>query len=229
MSCDVIRMDENTWRLEDQGVRFFLLAGTERALLIDSGMTVRNARVLAGELTTLPLSLLNTHADPDHTGSNGEFDEVYMHPAEEAYYRSRGGTGVLRPVREGDVLDLGGRTLEIIDLPGHTPGSIAVLDTARRVLISGDPVQDGRVFMFGAHRDLDHYIASLEHLETFRDRFDQLWPSHGSLPISPAWIGKLRDAAGRLRRGELSGRRVEVHGQSVFQYDLGFAAFLFDR
>ena len=229
MSCEVIQMNENTWRMEDQGVRFFLLTGAERALLIDSGRTVRNAREIARELTALPLFLLNTHTDPDHIGSNGEFEEMYMHPAEESFYRRRGGTGTIRPIREGDSLDLGGRTLEFIDLPGHSPGSIAVLDAARRALISGDPVQDGRVFMFGEHRNLENYIASLEHLETFRDRFDELWPSHGTIPLSPAWIGKLHDAAGRLLRGELTGKSVEVHGQSVVEYDLGFASFLFDR
>ena len=40
-------MNDRTWRVEDHGVRFFLLTGTDRALLIDSGMQVRNALDLA--------------------------------------------------------------------------------------------------------------------------------------------------------------------------------------
>ena len=79
MSCDIIQMRENTWRIEDGGVRFFLLAGTEKALLIDSGMNVDNAREIAAGLTALPVSLLNTHADRDHIGSNQQFDAFYMH------------------------------------------------------------------------------------------------------------------------------------------------------
>ena len=77
-----------------------------------------------------------------------------MHPDEEPNYRRGNRPGTLLPIREGDVLDLGGRRLEIIHLPGHTPGSIALLDTANRVLISGDPIQDGRIFMFGRFRDI---------------------------------------------------------------------------
>lgn len=44
---EIIQMDENTWRIEEKGVRFFLLTGDERALLSDSGMGVKNAREVA--------------------------------------------------------------------------------------------------------------------------------------------------------------------------------------
>ena len=44
----------DTWRIDDGGVRFFLLCGTERALLIDSGMTVTDAKEIAESLTSLP-------------------------------------------------------------------------------------------------------------------------------------------------------------------------------
>ena len=181
---NIIQMRENTWRIEDGGVRFFLLAGTERALLIDSGMNVDNARDIAAGLTGLPLSLLNTHADRDHIGSNEQFEAFYMHPAEEPVYRRSGKSGTILPVVDGDVLDLGGRALRIIHLPGHTPGSIAVLDVQNRALISGDPIQaNGHIFMFGSHRDLEAYVRSLERLETLRDQFDEIWPSHGDIPI----------------------------------------------
>ena len=128
MEYQIIQMNRNTWRMEDQGVRFFLLTGTEQALLIDSGMQVHNARDIAATLTALPVMLLNTHADMDHVGSNAQFDSFYMHPAEEADYRRAGRGGRLLPVADGDELDLGARRLRIIHLPGHTPGSIAVLD-----------------------------------------------------------------------------------------------------
>ena len=49
MAVNIIRIDENTWSFEEPGVRFFLLTGTERALLIDSGMQTRDAKELAEE------------------------------------------------------------------------------------------------------------------------------------------------------------------------------------
>ncbi len=228
MEDQIIRMNENTWRIEDGGVRFFLLTGTEKALLIDSGMQAQNARDVAESLTDLPVSLLNTHADMDHIGSNGQFASFYMHPAEEANYRRSGKPGTILPVNDGDELDLGGRKLRIIHLPGHTPGSIAVLDIQHRVLISGDPVQEhGRIFMFGAHRNIHDYIRSLEKLNAMND-FDVLWPSHADLPIKPEVIGKLLDGAKKVARGEITGAIGEFHGMKFRVYDLGFTVLLGD-
>jgi len=229
MAYEVISINDSTWRVEDQGVRFFLLAGTEKALLIDSGMSVHNAREIAQSLTDRPLLLLNTHADRDHTGSNGEFSSFYMHPADEPAYRQGGGQGQVLPIRAGDTLDLGDRPLEILELPGHTPGSIAVLDVKGRFLISGDPIQDGNIFMFGPARNMDDYVASLTRLESSMDRFDQVWPSHGSFPVSPALIPQLRDAAKKILAGELPGEKTDFHGRTIVRYDAGCAGFLCDQ
>ncbi len=225
--AQVIRINEDTWRIEDGMVRFFLLKGTEKALLIDSGMTISHAREIAAALTGLPVFLLNTHADGDHTGGNNQFDSFYMHPADEAHYRKSGKGGRLIPVQDGDEIDLGGRKLRIIHLPGHTPGSIAVLDINRRVLISGDPIQEhGRIFMFGEHRNMPDYISSLEKLDKMSAAFDEIWPSHADLPVFPACIRKLYEGAGQILRKEISGQTTDFFGQTITVYDLGFTAFL---
>lgn len=227
MDYQVIQIDSHTWRIEEPGVRFFLLEGTERALLIDSGMQVRNAREIAEGLTKLPLSLLVTHGDRDHVGSNEEFPVFYMHPAEASnYYNTQGKTGEFLPVWDGEVLDLGDRPLEIIALPGHTPGSIAILDRKARVLIGGDPVQDGQIFMFGVQREMHAYIHSLARLEGYRDAFDWVYPSHGSFPVSPDLIPALRESAEKVLRGEVQGTESEMHGRKIMRYDVGVAAFL---
>ena len=229
MNPQIIQMNPGTWRIEDGGVRFFLLTGTEKALLIDSGMTVRNAKEIAASLTDLPLSLLNTHADMDHVGSNEEFDSFYMHPADEPHYRRSGKGGRLIPIQDGDEIDLGGRKLKIIHLPGHTAGSVAVLDVHHRVLISGDPIQEhGRIFMFGEHRNMRDYIRSLEKLEPMTSEFDEIWPSHADLPIDPAVIRKLHDGALKILNGEVPGTKEEFHGRTITVYDLGFTILLCD-
>ena len=225
--AQVIRVNEDTWRIENGMVRFFLLKGTEKALLIDTGMTVRHAREIAAALTGLPVLLLNTHSDADHTGCNDRFESFYMHPADEPHYRASGKGGRLIPVQDGDELDLGNRKLKIIHLPGHTPGSIAVLDVSRRVLISGDPIQEhGRIFMFGENRDMQEYVRSLEKLEKMAGSFDEIWPSHADLPVSPACIRKLHDGALQILNHEIPGTQTEFYGRTITVYDLGFAGFL---
>ena len=187
---------KDTWTELDVGVRIFLLAGEKKALVIDTGMNGLDIHSLVSAHTNLPYQLLNTHADRDHIGSNAQFDSFYMHPSEAAFYRnSQNGTGTIMPVFDGDVIDLGGRELEIIHLPGHTPGSITVLDKQNRCLIGGDPIQeDGEIFMFGPHRDMDAYIAGLERL-MLRDDFDWIYPSHAKEKVSRDVIVPLIDGA----------------------------------
>lgn len=227
MDYQIIQINENSWRIEDHGVRFFLLTGTERALLVDSGMQVHNAKEIAESLTDLPLSLLNTHADMDHICSNEQFEEFYMHPDEAANYHNE---GRILPVNDGDELDLGERPLRIIHLPGHTAGSIAVLDVKNRVLISGDPIQEhGRIFMFGPHRNMDDYVKSLKKLNQMTDQFDELWPSHADIPIKPEVIGRLIDGTKKVLNREIPCVTETFHGRTIAVYDLGFTVLLCDE
>ena len=230
MSYETIQMNENSWRIEDGGVRFFLLTGTEKALLIDSGMNISNVREIAGSITPLPVFLLNTHADRDHIGCNEQFETFYMHPLEEPVYRRSGKPGTIIPVQEGTTIDLGNRELKILELSGHTPGSIAILDVQHRVLISGDSIQkNGRIFMFGSHRDLESYIQSLARLEQRISEFDEIWPSHADIPLSPEIISMLHDGARAISAGTASGTPVDFRGTRIVVYDLGFCTFLCDN
>lgn len=224
-----IKINDCTWRFEDDGVRFFLLCGKEKAALIDTGMNTVNAREMAEKLTDLPLILINTHADRDHISGNGAFDEIYMSPAEEDNYRENAGTGTIIPVKDGDVIDLGDRPLRIIDNPGHTPGSIAILDEKYRVLIAGDSVQDGKIFMFGKYRDIDTYIDSLRNLSKYDGLYDEIYPMHGSIPVKPYLIGKLIEGAEQIRDGEAEGRIVDLFGNEVMLYEFPYAGFLCDK
>ncbi|NBJ92004.1 MBL fold metallo-hydrolase [Parablautia muri] len=226
---DIIKMSKNTWRIEDEGVRFFLLSGDEKALLIDSGMKIHNAKEIVRQLVSLPIELLNTHGDIDHVASNGEFEKFYMSPAEASnYYRTQKKSGCFIPVENGDILDLGNRKLEIVHIPGHTPGSIAVLDLDNRILYSGDTVQDDVIFMFGVQREFHAYMHSLEKLEKYVGKFDEIYPSHGSLPVGPELISKLYKGAGSILEGTVPGEDVKFHGMDLKQYDLGCAKFLCD-
>lgn len=223
---EIIQMNENTWRIEDGMVRMFLLTGTKEALLVDSGMNTPDAKAIAESITELPVKLINTHADRDHISGNNAFDAVYMGAMEEALYRTNGGTVAVVPVQQGDVLDLGDRPLEIIDLPGHTPGSIAILDVKNRVLIGGDSIQDGRIYMFGNHRNLSHYIESLEALSGYEGRFDEVYASHSTVSVLPGIIRKLIAGAKAILAGEAMGEEIDMFGNSVMLYQFEYAGFL---
>ena len=229
MDENVIQINQNTWRIEDGMVRFFLLAGTEKALLIDSGMTRRGVRALAEELAGLPVELVNTHGDPDHVGANDEFDRAYAHPAEEENYRRSGVKNQLVPVQEGDVLELGGRPVEILHLPGHTPGSIALLDVNARVVISGDSVQTGGIVMLGTSRSIGQLAGSLKKLaDTWGGRFDAVWASHGSFPLPASFLPELQESVQRVLAGEGKLSPAEFFGHPVQRLRCGCGTFIVD-
>ncbi|SDB64242.1 MBL fold metallo-hydrolase [Butyrivibrio sp. INlla16] len=220
------KIDDSTYQYDEGGVRFFLLLGTEQALLIDSGMEVHNARELAGEITDLPVRLFNTHADMDHIGSNDEFDEVMINPAELVNYGKPHPSQKIIPIYDDDVIDIGERKLLAIALPGHTPGSTALLDENSGMLFSGDPIQDGGIFMFGPMRDMSAYIHSLKRLEKYKDKIKGIYANHGTLPVDFSIVDKLIDGAKKVEKGELVPTERDMFGQTVKEYDVGVATFL---
>ena len=137
----------------------WLVEGREKALLVDTGLGVGDLRGEVEALTDKPVVVVNTHGHGDHSGGNYAFDRVYMHPAalsdaeaalemtemfaspeELAAIRRRMEERPAEPrfLREGDAVDLGGRRLEIYEIPGHTPGDIALYDREAGLLFSGD-------------------------------------------------------------------------------------------
>lgn len=225
---ECIKINEDTWRIEDEGVRFYLLCGSQKAALIDTGMKCPDAKQIAQTLTNLPLILINTHADPDHISGNNAFNDFYMSSNEEGNYRAYNGQGKILPICEGDIIDLGDRELMIIDIPGHTHGSIGIIDKKNRVFISGDSVQNGKIFMFGPGRDLDQYIKSLKHLEQYENMFDDVYPMHGTFPVNKDLIPKLIQGAQSILDGKAMeyASPVNIFGNDVTLYKFDYAGFL---
>jgi len=69
-----------------------------------------------------------------------------------------------RILGDGDMIDLGDRHFEVIHVPGHSPGSIALFEAASGVLFSGDAVYDGPLIDDCYHSDIDDYVATIKRL-----------------------------------------------------------------
>jgi len=201
-----IKIDEHTYRIEDNGVRCLLFVGDKQALLVDTGFGQSGSlKAVVESITDKPIILVNTHGDGDHLGCNAEFAPALMHPAEMPYFfQNAGDDAKAAPLWEGEIIDLGGRIFEVVLIPGHTPGSIALLDRQNRILVSGDSISGGGpVFMFGKVRNFCAYLASMEKLLEMRDAFDTIYPAHGTFPITVSAIEKSLAAAKKLIAGEL--------------------------
>lgn len=212
------------WALWDEGINLYLIAGRDRAVLLDTGFgAFEGLRGLCRALCGLPVELVHTHTHGDHTGGDGEWAEAWVHPAEwERYRRDRGDALKLRPLEEGMSLELGGRALEVLHVPGHTAGSVALLDRQNRLLFSGDTVMTQPVFLFGPDASIPAFQASLERLLALSPAYDAVYPSHQRWPLEPRpALEALLDCAGQALAAE-EDRLVPI------DLDMGFARVRFD-
>ena len=185
MDFTIAEIADRFYAIDQNGVRAFLLVGRENAVLVD---TCFGGDILSvcRSLTKNPITLITTHGDPDHMGCHHQFPAHYIHRAELPRYQSRSkGEMETLFMEEGDVFHVGAYALEVLWIPGHTPGSIALLDRTHRFLISGDTVQGGCIFMHGEGRDLKRFRESIGKLEQMRQAglFDTVYPSHGEAVI----------------------------------------------
>jgi glyoxylase-like metal-dependent hydrolase (beta-lactamase superfamily II) len=230
---EVHQIDDASWRIDDGPARMFLFAGANRALLVDGGYGKGNLAETVAGLTKLPVMLVNTHADYDHIGANSQFPMAHMHPAEFARYRMEVGRFFpeanqdppVSPVWDGDVIELGGRSFEVILIPGHSPGSIALLDAQNHILIGGDSVIADIIAMGDPWRDFGAYICSIRKLIGMRDRFDTVYTSHGTFPVGADILDGLLDGATRVKNGEIQGVDTEFIKDRKL-YDTGAAKFV---
>lgn len=224
---EIVQINKNTWRIEDDFVRFFLLEGEKEALLIDCGVDTPNAKEIAEGLTKKPISLLITHGDGDHTCGTAAFDSFYVD--EEDYERC--GLAEKYPdstplfIKDEQELDLGGRPLRIYNIPGHTYGSIAVLDVNGRYIFTGDSVSDAIIYMFGAHRSLPLYIKSLERLDNLRSEFDTIFASHGTPELNKDAITLVRVELKKAMDGELPKKEENLFEEEVITHQGSFCGF----
>jgi glyoxylase-like metal-dependent hydrolase (beta-lactamase superfamily II) len=201
VSPGVFRIDDNN------AVNVYLIIGKDSALVVDTGMGSADLISQLKKLTSKPLIVINTHGHSDHTGANYQFKKVYIHPEEiqsaintnTPEQRQSAAQNMLRgqkpsqgetykgpientqymPVREGFVFNLGGRTIKVIETPGHTPGELVLLDVENKLLFTGDN-DNSLVWLFlPTCKPLHVYLASLEKLQSRLSEFTTLFPGHG--------------------------------------------------
>ncbi|NLV50758.1 MAG: MBL fold metallo-hydrolase [Clostridiales bacterium] len=179
----------------------YLVTGSDLALLIDTGPGVTNVKEAVTQITGHPVIVVLTHKHADHTGGARYFDCLYAHPYEIDGLSELGKEIV--PVEEGYVFQLGGRSLQVISIPGHTPGSIALFDRDNRMMFTGDMLSDRPVFMMGSDSDYDEYIATMDKLIEMSPLIDAFYGAHGTLANPPDMPAKLKKAAELKKAGKL--------------------------
>ena len=188
--------------------RMYLVKGKDRAALIDTGCGFGSLKAEVDKRNELPLIVLLTHGHQDHAMGAVEFEEVYLNPEEEEVFTRQTdagyrllGLGISRdavnvtpedmlpppdfkrfhPVREGDVFDLGGTTIEAFACPGHTRGNLVYLDREHRILFSGDAVSRASFLVGKEATTVEEYRDALIRLRMLLDgKVDRILEGHGN-------------------------------------------------
>lgn len=216
----VVKLSEDLYSIEEGFVRWFLLIGEEKAAVIDTGVIGNGARELAKSLTDKELILINTHGDGDHTAGNGDFERFYIAKEDFINLNMAARFSKAEPefVTDGQIIDIGDRPLEIITLPGHTKGSIAIYDRRTKSLFAGDTIQDGIVYMFGEHRNPGEYKDALYKLMQRVNDFDVIYASHGKCDLHAEQIELMAKDWEDVASGVYTFEEMELHGQNVKCY-----------
>jgi glyoxylase-like metal-dependent hydrolase (beta-lactamase superfamily II) len=250
---DVYRLTDGTYAIYEpnqfEEAISFLVEGTERAVLIDTGNGIGDIRAVAEALTELPVSVVLTHEHYDHVAGAWHFDEIAAFDNAESLARLALGrdnaslqqyvtdeylwkplpagwdpsTWTIPPLiptelyRDGDIVDLGGRELEVIYTPGHSPGSMSLLDREHRLLFTGDLFFPGPLYAYSDDVDLEAYVASIERLAGRVGEFDYVLSGHNDPWVRSEVIPRVGEAFQTIFEGR--GEYAEGDGLRRYRFD----------
>lgn len=191
------------------GEQMYLVEGTKKAVLVDTGTGVGDLRAYISTLTKLPVTVVVTHGHIDHAIGAARFNEVYMSFLDKAVYEERCTQknrdlylssslqyvdveesdyfSIHPPVffqdlKDGSIFDLGGITLETISCGGHSPGSMMILIQEERVLITGDACNYFTMLQGGTCLGLSAYENNLKAAKArIKERYETVYLSHGNV------------------------------------------------
>ncbi len=229
----ISKLKDKTWVVETaDNTTMYILEGSERAMLIDTGTKCTTLDEVVRKITTKPLDVVITHLHPDHAGNICYFDSIYLHPADTVMMHEYRYNGKVNYVKEGQVFDLGDTKVEVAYMPGHTPGSIVLLNRATGDCFSGDAFGSGQVWLqLEPHVPMTVYLQSCQRMRQLMEQGGICYIWCGHYPYVKRcydleYIRKMEVLAKRLSVGDTEGTKpfnippsLHALGRSVYLSD----------
>lgn len=177
----------------------YLILGTRSALLFDAGPGVRNIVEIVHRLTALPVQALPSHLHFDHVGGLGAFNDIALPDLPDLRQQAVRNRITLRRnqhlgyldgvspptlvvtswIRSGSEIELGGRSVRLVSLPGHTPDSVALIDKSSNRVFAGDFIYPDTLFAFLPGADVKAYKESALRLLSLTQAETMFYGAHG--------------------------------------------------
>ena len=204
----------------------YLIVGDKRAVMFDAGSSERPAgsksmRQVAALYTDTPITLILSHFHYDHIYDASTFEGgvtlidrpeirtgvkngLYTISALESVDAESPPLTVTGFITDGDVIDLGNRTLDVLNLPGHTTESIVLIDKPRNQAFTGDFVYKhlGGIIAFAPASDLQAYKANSDRLLHVTNAGTQFLGAHGIPRFGRDWVSLLSSELGKIVSGK---------------------------
>lgn len=118
------------------------------------------------------------------------------------------------------IFHLGGRNIEVIPTPGHTPGSVCFLDRDARMLFTADTLCEQEILLHfqGEGCPPEVFRDSIERLMALQDAYDTIWPGHHNYPVDKSYLKAYHTCISQVLDGtatcrEKGGRLYACHGR----------------
>lgn len=223
--CHKVR--QGVYSIEEGAVRMYLICGSKKALLLDTGNGSGDLKGLVKKMFDGEIIVAHTHAHEDHIGCDCQFKKIYAGRKEWDAIRQGGinETIILEEITEGMVFDLGDRQIKAKFTPGHTEGSVSFLDCENRLLFTGDNVSDRPVFMCLEGADPAEYKKSLEWILSMKDSVDVLLGCHGKMEQPFEQVENILNLLDNLETGKAYEEKVQIYsGDWVLKKEFNNAA-----
>ena len=197
----------------------YIVVGSERVCVIDTMNGFNDLHKVVRDITDKPIVVVNTHGHPDHIFGNPYFEEAYLNPKDNALaaiftenpefvriLEEKGGKmPPFKPIVEGDVINLGGKTLEVYELPGHTPGQIVLLLKEDRVLFTGDAINHHLWMMLDGCCKLSEYVKNLDRIMFLEEKADYILHGHARALDDISLLRCMRNGIQEMVDGKTAG------------------------
>ena len=177
------KIDDHTWVgtghvMSNESL--YLVEGNDISLLIDAGTNIKDLDQVVASITSKPVMLVATHVHPDHTGQSIDaFPEIYLNQADTVNIPQMMGNykGIVKYLKDGQIIDLGGRTIQVVFTPGHTPGSTSFIDRVAHYGFSGDSFGSGNLLLTTSFSTL---LSTCEKMSAVMEKYGitKLYPGH---------------------------------------------------